>query len=96
MDISIDTKNATYIGLMFQLQGKRTDEYSDDELWAMAKEAGIEKMVFPYIIEMPCGATQHIKEAWQVERLPIEDMPCPCGNPNHWLIRFVDYRGDKR
>lgn len=82
----------TFIGLCFKLTGKRTDEYTIDELWGMAKEASLGKMVFPYTIEMPCGAIQRIKEGHQVVTLQIEDIPCPCGNPNHYMVRFIDNR----
>lgn len=23
-----------------------------------------------------------------VEDIPLVDVPCPCGNPNHWLVRW--------
>jgi len=84
---------ANYTGILFQLGGKRTDEFSDDELWEKCKEEAANKTIFPYTIEMPCGATQRIKEGWQMVRLPIEDIPCPCGDPTHWLVQFRDFRG---
>ena len=89
-------KVVKYTGLLFQLAGKRTNEYTDDELWMMCKKECLTKMVFPYIIEMPCGAVQRIKDVWMIENLPNEDMPCPCGDPNHHIIRFQDNRDEPK
>ena len=27
--------------------------------------------------------------------IPDHDVPCPCGNPTHWLIRYHDMRGEE-
>ncbi len=29
-------------------------------------------------------------EYWTFAAIPWEDVPCPCGNPNHWLIRYAE------
>ncbi|MCK5019555.1 MAG: hypothetical protein KAS32_21020 [Candidatus Peribacteraceae bacterium] len=83
---------ATYTGLLFQLAGKRTNEFTIDELWGKAKEAGLEKMEFPYIIEMPCGEAGRINTPYSILNLEVKDIPCPCGNPNHYIVRFSDDR----
>jgi len=36
---------------------------------------------------LPCGARV---ELWPGQPLPDKDVPCPCGNPKHWLWRFTD------
>ncbi len=36
-------------------------------------------------IVMPCG------ESFSLTRVPElsgQDLPCPCGDPSHWLVRF--------
>jgi len=80
---------ATYIGICFQLNGKRTDEYSDDGLWIMAKKEAEGKELWPHIVRMPCGNEQRFDNFLN---LPVEDIPCPCGNPNHYIVRFIDNR----
>ena len=82
----------TYIGLLLQLSGKITCEYLDDELWEMCKEAALAKMSFPYTTELPCGSLHTFLNPTEILNLPIEDMPCPCGNPNHKVIAFKDSR----
>ena len=37
-----------------------------------------------------CGGKASYK-TW--DDIPDESIPCPCGNPNHWLIRYCDLRG---
>jgi len=38
----------------------------------------------PVEIEMPCGHVIRIM-GWQ--DMPSEDIPCPCGDPTHWLAK---------
>ena len=37
-----------------------------------------------------CGSTVNYKT---FDDIPSQDVPCPCGNPNHWMIRYRDLRG---
>ena len=37
----------------------------------------------------PCGSTVSYKT---YDDIPETDVPCPCGNPKHWLIRYLDLR----
>jgi hypothetical protein len=34
---------------------------------------------------MPCGNVYELKRG---DRVPDEDIPCPCGDPNHWLVKI--------
>lgn len=36
-----------------------------------------------------CGGKASYK-TW--DDIPDESVPCPCGNPNHWLIQYKDLR----
>jgi len=38
-------------------------------------------------IETPCG---HIKVYPTLDDVPLVDTPCPCGNPNHYLIKILN------
>ena len=38
-----------------------------------------------FCITMPCGKSQEFRTA---EDIPFDDLPCPCGNPEHWLIKY--------
>ena len=33
-------------------------------------------------IKMPCGNKIALKQ------LPDNDIPCPCGNSNHWFVKY--------
>jgi len=38
-------------------------------------------------VEMPCGeATSYGRGEF-----PFEDVPCPCGDPNHWLVKIISF-----
>lgn len=40
--------------------------------------------------QMPCGTEiQYVREL-----LPLEDVQCPCGHPDHWLIYWEPSRRD--
>lgn len=36
-------------------------------------------------VTMPCGNRATYKRP---EDIPLKDTPCPCGDPNHWLVRY--------
>lgn len=40
---------------------------------------------YPIWIELPCGNSLFCKTA---DDIPRQDTPCPCGNPNHWLVKI--------
>jgi hypothetical protein len=35
----------------------------------------------PCTVVMPCGQRVHL------DRWPAEDVPCPCGDPRHWIVK---------
>ncbi len=39
----------------------------------------------PPITIMPCGYQVEYKT---IEDIPDHDVPCPCGSPNHWLVKY--------
>jgi len=41
---------------------------------------------------LPCGNTISTDQAIEHLEKEFTDLPCPCGDPNHWLIQ-VDYKG---
>lgn len=86
------TNGAWYCGLLFELLGKRTNEYSDERLWQMAKEESVKQMRFPYATAMPCGESLRFAGPDEIKNLLIQDVDCPCGNPLHKLIAFRDLR----
>ncbi len=36
-------------------------------------------------MELPCGEKVEYQE---VEDIPFHDVPCPCGDPNHWFVKY--------
>ncbi len=38
-------------------------------------------------IKMSCGQTYHIPD---ILKLPLQDVPCTCGNPTHWFIKYEE------
>lgn len=37
-------------------------------------------------IEMPCGK---VVQYQTFADIPSEDVPCPCGDPKHWVVRYT-------
>ena len=35
----------------------------------------------------PCGGQATYRT---IEEVPLVDVPCPCGDPNHWLIKWSE------
>lgn len=65
-----------------------------------ANEAQIQKWFGIYVngnvpalvLEAPCG---HRVEYRDFADVPREDVPCPCGDPNHWIIKYEDKTVDQ-
>lgn len=38
-------------------------------------------------IDMPCGNKLILKTVEDILALEPKDVPCPCGDPTHWLIK---------
>ena len=45
----------------------------------------LNSVAFPICITLTCGNRLDIKRE---ENFPFEDVPCSCGNPNHWFIKY--------
>ena len=43
------------------------------------------------VFTLPCGNTISTDEAIEHLEKEFTDLPCPCGDPDHWLI-IVDYK----
>ncbi len=41
--------------------------------------------LFPFDFKMPCG---FLGKYQSLDEVPLEDVPCPCGNPQHWFVRY--------
>jgi len=63
-------------GIALHGVGKTIDE---------AKENVVKCYGFPQTLYMSCGyrMTFHSEE-----KLPNQNIPCPCGNPNHWIVKY--------
>jgi hypothetical protein len=66
-------------------QAKKTWKESILEHW---RKQGVEfDPNAPFMsITMPCGERV---EYQTFEDIPDEDVPCTCGNPNHWFVRHA-------
>jgi len=50
-----------------------------------AKQSIEEGYRFPQTLYMSCG---HKMTFHSAEKLPNQNIPCPCGNPNHWIVKY--------
>jgi hypothetical protein len=44
---------------------------------------------FPQILYMSCGQR---KTVGGIEDIPSFDVPCPCGNTNHWIVKYEVFK----
>jgi len=63
-------------GIALHGVGKTIDEAKQD----IARGYG-----FPQILYMSCG---HKMNFPSVDKLPCQSIPCPCGNPSHWIVKY--------
>ena len=84
-------KEMVNTGILFQLTGKRTDT-DIDELWLAAKKEIVAKMDFPFTVTMSCGRSVIFDDAEHLMGIGNENIKCKCGNPTHYMVRFIDER----
>ncbi len=51
------------------------------QLWDDVRD----KVSLPCVITMPCG---QVVICIAKADIPKQDVPCPCGDPNHWLVKY--------
>lgn len=53
----------------------------------------VKAALFPYVgkeYAMPCGYVHKIPDTETICGWPIQDVPCPCGDKTHWLVKFSE------
>ena len=40
---------------------------------------------FPQTLYMSCGYKDKVES---FDQIPLFNVPCPCGNPNHWIVKY--------
>lgn len=88
--IEKDVKDALYVGIQFQyIKGftlKKARKLWKQPVEEECKKHGWDgKPPFPRIT-MPCGESVTYQT---FEDIPMVDVPCSCGNPRHWFIKYV-------
>ena len=51
-----------------------------------------EKAELPYEFGFLCGKRYRFTLPESITSLPIEDVPCDCGDPSHMVVKFEDNR----
>ncbi len=83
---------ATYTGISFEYHVARgvvgaIDE-ADEAAWKTAvreENRGIFSNCFPVQYTLPCG---NVARYETLDDVPMEDVPCPCGDPTHWFVQY--------
>jgi hypothetical protein len=45
----------------------------------------VKALTLPFSCILPCGNEYSVES---IDDLPKADLPCPCGNPNHWFVKY--------
>jgi len=40
---------------------------------------------FPQILYMSCGYNDKVES---IDQVPLFNVPCPCGDKNHWIVKY--------
>ena len=78
---SFDAASVRYTGLYISYKGGIASQREILELEAVQERLGL-----PLTIEMPCGEVATYET---LEDIPLVDTPCPCGDPDHWSVRWM-------
>jgi hypothetical protein len=79
-----------HVGIQIQIEGERNllklirlfNEMAQSEAW----KAENKEQPFPMPVMMPCGYKRTIMGP---EDFPLEDLKCPCKDPDHWIVRWA-------
>lgn len=71
---------STYTGLYVN---SLSDLANEDFMLAVERATG-ERVIR---ISMPCGVKRRYDSP---DELPSRSLACPCGDPNHWIVRYGD------
>ena len=85
------------VGLQFQrskgIPLERAQKALKQSILEEAQRRGddIKNSELPFIkIEMSCGSSVIYQEFGDI---PTDDVPCPCGDSTHWLVRYEGING---
>jgi len=86
-----ETTNVT--ALLFTIKDTVKQQFAESlfMLWQAIKDEcerkglHLENGCYPVTVEMPCGVKRVYDD---LSFVPLVDTPCPCGNPDHWLVRW--------
>lgn len=92
--ISFDSHIASYTGIVFQVNKREQVDWEQfieewaNNILANARARGVDTTSDNFTLlslGMPCGNKVSYKT---VDDIPRVDTPCPCGDPNHWLVQY--------
>jgi len=84
------------VGLMISGNGQKAlelaihkvSELIDEDCAKFISVGGNEREWKGMLVTTPeCGSTMRLRD---LADLPLVDRICPCGNPEHWLIKYDD------
>jgi hypothetical protein len=85
MGLSTITRPVNFIGVLFQLTENQTVRYAIEDYIANNVPPPIALNPYLTIKMQPCG---EVITYPTLDDVPETDVPCTCGNPNHWFIKI--------
>lgn len=79
VDLSI-TRASRYVGFLFRHNPGVTPQQHREYVRPFWPSSW-----WPCRVRMPCG--QEI-QCDDLDSIPLYDVPCPCGNPTHWFVKW--------
>ncbi len=96
-------KGANIYGIVWQIRRHTLTTQTDAELHKILRREVMaaafrqgsqldEHGNLPFTINMPCG---HSITYPDIDDIPMVDVPCPCGNPTHFFVKYKDEWGNR-
>ncbi len=91
-----DGKITEAIGISWRIANLSRNQLSIEELHRFLRRTALghvfkcgieldEKGNIPYTFTMPCGNSITYPD---IDEIPMENIPCSCGNLNHWFVKY--------
>ncbi len=97
MDVSVDVAKgitvSKMVGVLLTAKGEATREQARDSFVEyimdnVPPEWSTERPNAALLtIRLDCGGSESYQTA---EDIPLVNVPCPCGDPTHWLLKYED------
>jgi len=93
-----DAKITQAIGILWRVEKLVPTQFTTDQIHKTMRRKALEHAFMsgsqldelgnmPFTLTLPCGNSITYPD---IDDIPMADIPCPCGNPTHWFVKYEE------